>query len=79
VHASTNNRSTDQLVTASIGLLESGLQQLRDAAWFALFLARLLIYVMFRIEIPSPQIAKSDSQDEANLATVIAAMKLHHR
>ena len=54
-------------------------QELRDVGSFARFVATFAIYVAFRIEVPPPRIAKRNSEDEANLATVIAAMMLHHR
>jgi hypothetical protein len=67
------------LVTVAIRSLESVLQELRIAGAFALFVATLVIYVVFRIEIPAPRIANRNSEDETNLAVVIAAMMMHHR
>ncbi|HYL60945.1 MAG TPA: hypothetical protein VEU51_18915 [Candidatus Acidoferrales bacterium] len=60
-------------------MLESVLREFRSAGSFALFVARLAIHVVFRIEIHSPRVTQRNPEDEANLATVIAAMKLHHR
>lgn len=74
-----NSHSNYPLVTAALRSLESVFQELRDVGSFALFVATLAIYLAFRIEIPPPRIAKGNSVDEANLATVKAAMMLHHR
>ena len=74
-----NSQLNNRRATTAIQPFELLLRDLRFVGSTALFVAALGIYVAFGIAMPSRHIAKKSAQDEANLAKVIAAMKLHHR